>query len=593
MTPEKAAARVRILYEIAMSIGNAADLQSMLREALAAIVRKLDAVLAAVVRFDGEVLRATPLRGVTELHEARLRALGHQWPAIDPIIDETFLATGRHLYLLRLPNVGGLLIERQEPLDTETVRALAPVCRKLATSIQACEARERMVAQERQLQETVLALQEAQKAKDMFLANMSHELRTPLNGMLGFLEQLRATPLDATQQEYLQIVLGSSRSLLHIINDLLDFTRIQSGHLSLESISMSPQAVIEPAVRLFAAKAQAAQTRLSVEISPAVPEWILGDPLRLGQVVSNLVSNAVKFTAKGTVQVWLDAAPVVEDPDDRWTLTLEVEDSGIGMSAQQLETIFKAFTQADASTTRRFGGTGLGLAICHSLMELMGGSLSVRSTPGVGSVFVARWTTQRTDPPASTIEVPLSVGEEAALASESAASTVSVALGERAHRKPPSPASNALPSFPHARVLVAEDNRVNQKLMQTLLQRMQIQYVLVADGEEAVEQALSRPFDLVLMDIHMPIMDGEAALKKLQQYALKHPAWTMPPVVALTANALRDDTNRYRASGMSDVLAKPLDLPQFTALLCQYLSATTSRSATPAAEHDALKQGPD
>jgi signal transduction histidine kinase len=532
--------RMRVLYEMAMAIGSSLDLDVALRKALGVIARKLDCLLVSVFESDGSVLQVLPSRGLQDRHRAFVQqslAMHHEADRPHRRGDLSDAQTGTSLYALALPGVGLLMLERRLPLDEITLASLEPVCSKLASSIQACRSNARLIEQERFLKSSLEALQQAQKAKDMFLANMSHELRTPLNGVLGFLDQLQATELSVEQQEYLNIVQESTRSLLAIINDILDFAKIESGPLAIETIPLDLAELLESLVRLYQAQGGPQGTEVSLQIDADVPAWIESDPLRLRQVLSNLLSNAVKFSPGGRVTLGVSRlAGISQGPV---TLRFEVKDTGIGIAQDKLAHIFDPFTQADESTTRRFGGTGLGLAISRSLVELLGGRIEVSSALGQGSCF--------------SVILPVTLAKSKTQAAPALATTLA------------SP-----PRFSGKRVLVVEDNVINQRLMQAILARMDLAFDLASDGEQAVDLVARQRYDLILMDINMPRLDGEEACRRIleQHRARGEPA---PPIVALTANVLPGDRERYARAGMGETLTKPLVMDELIAVLKRVL----------------------
>ncbi|MGC9456655.1 MAG: ATP-binding protein [Halothiobacillaceae bacterium] len=539
--------RVRILYELAMAIGNSLDRRKLLSESLKVMLRKLDGLTAGVFGYGNpEPLFLTPRRG---LNESLRACLSHVLSTGHSLVDTPAglyarhrLDDGRHCYLFHLPDSGWLVFTRHTALDDQTLRALAPICEKLATSLRSCAANQDLIEKERNLAQTLTALREAQSARDQFLANMSHEIRTPLNGIIGFLDLFEQTPLTAQQRDYLETIRHSSSSLLGIINDILDFSKIDAGMLQLEEAPLALHDTLSAVVRLFGSRAEHQGTRLYLTIDPRLPRRVLGDALRLKQVVSNLVSNAVKFTENGTVEVRLD---LLDQQDDRCTLALSVRDTGIGMTQEMIDRIGQPFAQADSSTTRRYGGSGLGLAICKQLVSLMGGQLEIDSQPGRGTTLGFRWQTRIADEPVAT---------------------------DSSHGR--SSTTQALPTGIQ-RVLLVEDNPVNQKLMKAVLARMGLEQTLAANGAEAVAACENQddrtPFDVILMDISMPVMDGVEATRRIRALE-SETGRSRTPVIALTANALKGDRERFLAEGMDEMLTKPLDL--------KALRDTLSRIAT-------------
>jgi len=370
----------------------------------------------------------------------------------------------------------------------------------------------------------------ANRAKSEFLANMSHEIRTPMNAILGFTDVLRRGLAENEQQrqEHLDTIHSSGTFLLELINDTLDLSKIEAGRLEVEKVSLSVHRIIVDVVEVLSVRARERGITLECGTLGAIPETIQSDPTRLRQIITNLVGNAIKFTKHGGVKV---VARLVEDGKSP-KLAISVSDTGIGIAAGQLESIFDPFVQADSTTTRRFGGTGLGLAISRRLAEALGGGLTVRSELGKGSIFTF---TVDTGP----------LGGIERLDFEQ----------YRQRRKQTSQSRQAVPQeLPPARILVVDDAEVNRELFRLMLERAGTQVEMATNGQEAVEMATIEDYDLILMDMQMPVLDGYTATKRLRHHGVTQ------PIIALTANAMRDDEEKCRAAGCSGFLPKPIDL---------------------------------
>ncbi len=377
------------------------------------------------------------------------------------------------------------------------------------------------------LEEQTENAQKANIAKSEFLANMSHEIRTPLNAIMGFVDLLKVESKGSKSADYVDIISDSSKVLLQIIEDILDFSKIESGKLDIDKVDFNSKAEFEVITHLFQAKCSQKDISLTLNIDKNLPQIINSDSLRIKQVITNLMSNAIKFTSEGK-------NIIIDINYDNNLLNVSVKDQGIGIAKDKLSHIFEAFGQEDSSTTRKYGGTGLGLSISSELVRLLDGELKVKSEVGVGSEFY--------------FFIPVTVGKEII---EQKTNSEDI-------------------SFENKKILLVEDNKANQLFMKVVLKKMNIEFDIASDGLEAVEQFKHSTYDAILMDENMPNMNGIEATKRILAIE-KENNLTHTPIVALTANALKGDRERFLEAGMDEYMTKPVNKNKLSEVLGKFL----------------------
>jgi signal transduction histidine kinase/CheY-like chemotaxis protein len=389
---------------------------------------------------------------------------------------------------------------------------------------------------EADLRAAMIRAEEASRAKSAFLATMSHEIRTPMNGVLGMLDLLKSAPLTPAQREQVDTAAHSAESLLRILNDILDFSKIETGRLDFESIPFRPARTTEETVALMRPMAAAKSLELRFQADEAAMTRVMGDPMRLRQVLLNLVGNAIKFSERGAIEVKLSGRLL--DAPPRLALDVSVQDQGIGMGADTLARLFQPFVQADSSMSRRYGGSGLGLAISQKLVQRMGGTIAVESRLGAGSRFHF---------------------------------TATFPLAKERNTAVPFPTASANTQLLSGRVLVVEDDPVNQRVITLMLQRLGLEYHVVADGQSALGLIESAAWDLVLMDLQLPGIDGMETTRRARLLLGDRSL----PIVALTANARSEDRAACLMAGMDDFLPKPVRSDTLRECLARWLPAAS------------------
>jgi two-component system sensor histidine kinase/response regulator len=411
----------------------------------------------------------------------------------------------------------------------------------------ALETEHKMVAQlEQKVSERTQEMREAKEqaeqadqAKSTFLANMSHEIRTPMNGIIGLSYlALKDKQLPTHQQEYLSKIQSSSTSLLNIINDILDFSKIEAGQLDMETTPFTLDSVLKQSSDVTFYKATEKGVEIKLDIAGDIPQGLMGDPTRLQQILVNLTNNAIKFTEQGSITL---QGVLLQQKDERALIQFSVKDTGIGMSSEQQAKLFRPFSQADSSTTRRYGGTGLGLSISKQLVEMMGGEISVESQINHGSTF----------------QFSVWVEVDQSLTADTSPSTVDY--------------DQITDQLKGLEVLLVEDNIVNQMVAKEVLTSAGIIVTIANNGQEAVEAAQRYPYHLILMDIQMPILDGYEASQQIR----KLEGYRDTPIIAMTANAMRGDREKAIQAGMNDHLTKPIDVDLLYQQLLHWRRKTT------------------
>ena len=523
---------VSVQYALALLVGQDLDLRTMLRKFLPPALKLLNCRSGYIWLHNGKIptdIAATapnPCYSYPALHgtlgqdqpwlAAEIQRIAAQgWQVNKP--GEIINLGGTSYHLMPLGSNGLLVLVRDPPLSDAYLLALGLVLKRLETACLACQ-------QHAHLEEARAVAEQASKTKSEFLAMISHEIRTPMNGIIGLTDLMLYSDASTSQREYLGMIKSSSNALLDIINEILDFSRIEAGTLSLSPAPFALRALLQETFTPLQMRAQHKQLQFHWEVASSIPDLLVGDAGRLRQVMINLIGNAVKFTEHGDIVVNISLQSGA--PAGQVYLLFAVRDTGIGISAEKQASIFQPFQQADSSITRRYGGTGLGLTISSQLVGLMGGQLQVESDAGQGSIFY--------------FNILLPIAAQSMPKAE-----VQPALLEHTQRA--------------LHVLLAEDNAVNRMLAVRLLGKAGHQVIVAENGRQAVTLWQSNMPDVILMDVQMPEMDGLEATHLIrdaeQRNRLSH-----TPIIALTANAMESDKQLCLATGMDDFLSKPFNI---------------------------------
>ncbi|OYT17076.1 MAG: hypothetical protein B7C24_04560 [Bacteroidetes bacterium 4572_77] len=536
--------QIQSLYDIGIGIGVKSDLDSMLKNMLSVLLKKLSCYSGAVYFYDKqssycifEKKISIPLNidTISPLLDAVVYATNRQNDTIEYFVQQlpkTIKYSSQVFsYILQLGNLGFVvLVNENEELSKFMLKSLGRVLYSFSDSYSVIEQNEELKAKQLILEDYRIDLEKAKEkaehenaAKSLFLATMSHEIRTPMNGIIGMAEILQSTQLHPDQQSYLDAIDMSARSLLSIINDILDFSKVEAGQIELENISFDLYKELANSVRLLKIKADEKDLQLTVNIPENVPQFVNGDPTRLRQILLNLLSNALKFTQQGGVYVRLS---VEKESSTHYTIKFEVRDTGIGISKEQQKRLFKVFSQVDKSTTRSYGGTGLGLSISKKLSELMNGQIGVDSKAEEGSTFWFTAVFEKNEHAEEDLKVP-----RATLNQE----------GKKVGT---------------LEILLAEDNLINQKVALFTLNKYGHKVTLANNGAQAVELFREKEYDLILMDLNMPKMNGIDAAIEIRKMEDEKDLKRVK-IVALTAAAMESDEKDCLAAGMDDYISKP------------------------------------
>ncbi len=505
---------IEILYDISMSIGQELDRTKMLSSCLTVLCKKINATSISFYNFENIKEFSYPKthvksEGFYNSHKDQLKTDLKTSSSFNYVYEDTFF------HVLNVKDQGHIVIcKSSNSLNEQFIKMLKPIQQKISTSLTSCD-------QNEALKKSMQQAERANKAKSQFLANMSHEIRTPLNGIIGMTDLLLSSEKSEESQEKLKVIQHSSDFLLKVINEILEISRIESGKVEVEKVNFDPNFIAKQVTQMFAMPVREKGLTLNLKIADNLPNHVNADSHKIKQILVNLIGNAIKFTPAGSITVSVD----FESQHESKYLLVKVKDTGVGIPKNKLDSIFKSFTQADVSDSRKYGGTGLGLSISKNLAHLMGGELTVTSQETKGACFQ--------------LKVPVTQPE---------VEKNDVTNSNQGFRK-----HKISKTKDDLKVLIVEDNIINQKIVEAYFSKMKISYDIAENGQIAIDKIKQHKYDIIFMDCQMPVLNGFEATQVIRNEKL-----FSGPIVALTANAFRSTMEKCFESGMDLFLTKPI-----------------------------------